>query len=279
MAGYFLQDRDDTSFDPPPGLYKFLKAGKPPVYIGFGSIVVNNPESLTELVLQAVKLAGVRALISKGWLGLGDDQQSTENVYSIGDVPHSWLFERVSAVVHHGGAGTTAASLRAGKPSVVVPFFGDVRFFSSNMTRYNPANSATQQHFWGNVVCNAGCGPRPIPYLQLTPQKLAGQIKAALEPAVIAKATEIGATIQTENGCDVAATGLHRFMSLDASRCHLIRDRIAVWKIKGSEIQISTLAAAALVESGCLRYSQLRMYVANVVRFPFYEPDTALGLD
>lgn len=131
VAGYFLQDNENTSFNPPTSLCEFLAAGKPPIYIGFGSIVVDNPEILTELVLGAVKLTGVRALISKGWLGLGEGQSSTKNVFYVGDVPHSWLFERVSAVVHHGGAGTTAASLRAGKPSVVVPFFGDVSLLSS----------------------------------------------------------------------------------------------------------------------------------------------------
>ncbi|KAK6373660.1 hypothetical protein LTS17_008153 [Exophiala oligosperma] len=245
VAGYFLQDNENTSFNPPTSLCEFLAAGKPPIYIGFGSIVVDNPEILTELVLGAVKLTGVRALISKGWLGLGEGQSSTKNVFYVGDVPHSWLFERVSAVVHHGGAGTTAASLRAGKPSVVVPFFGD-------------------QYFWGKVVYTAGCGPRPIPFLHLTAEKLASQIQEALEAVIIRKAAEIGATVQTENGCDNGAAVLHRFMNLDASRCHLIRDRIAVWKIKHSEVQISALAAAALVESGCLRYSQLRMYVGDV---------------
>lgn len=114
------------------------------------------------------------------------------------------------------------------------------------------------------MVYTAGCGPRPIPFLHLTAEKLASQIQEALEAVIIRKAAEIGATVQTENGCDNGAAVLHRFMNLDASRCHLIRDRIAVWKIKHSEVQISALAAAALVESGCLRYSQLRMYVGDV---------------
>ncbi|KIW11297.1 hypothetical protein PV08_10597 [Exophiala spinifera] len=242
VAGYFTLDDQDPSFDPPPGLCKFLESREPPIYIGFGSIVVDNPERLTELVLHAVKLAGVRALISKGWLGLGDDiQTSNENVYSISDVPHSWLFEHVSAVVHHGGAGTTAASLRAGKPSVVVPFFGD-------------------QHFWGQVVYTAGCGPKPIPFLQLTPEKLASQISAALEPVIKAKAAEVGATIKTENGCEAGARTLHNALDFDASRCQLTRDRIAVWETRGSyPVRMSALAAAALEERGHLRYSQLRL--------------------
>ena len=97
------------------------------MYIGFGSIVVDDPTGMTKLIFEAVKLAGVRALVSKGWGGLGADEIGIpEDVFMLGNVPHDWLFKHVSAVVHHGGAGTTAAGIAAGKPTVVVPFFGDV---------------------------------------------------------------------------------------------------------------------------------------------------------
>ena len=111
------------------------------MYIGFGSIVVDDPVGLTKLIFEAVKLAKVRAIVSKGWGGVGAGEVP-EDVYLIGNCPHDWLFQRVSCVVHHGGAGTTAAGIALGKPTVVVPFFGD-------------------QPFWGQVRC-----------CELTPGKL-----------------------------------------------------------------------------------------------------------
>jgi sterol 3beta-glucosyltransferase len=84
-----------------------------PIYVGFCSIVIGDPETLTKTVFDAIELVGVRALVSKGWGGLGT-QQLPSNVFLVGDVPHDWLFRRVSAVVHHGGARTTAAAMAAG---------------------------------------------------------------------------------------------------------------------------------------------------------------------
>jgi len=116
-----------SSFTPDPSLLKFLEDGPPPVYIGFGSIVVADPNAMTKVIFDAVEKAGVRALVSKGWGGFGGDAlQVPENIYMLGNVPHDWLFQHVSAVCHHGGAGTTAAGIAAGKPTIVVPFFGDV---------------------------------------------------------------------------------------------------------------------------------------------------------
>jgi UDP:flavonoid glycosyltransferase YjiC (YdhE family) len=143
-----------SSYSPPQDLKDFLSAGDPPVYIGyngkknfqtliftcvfigFGSIVVDDPNGLTNVILRAVEKAGVRAIVSKGWGGLSSDvvNEFSNSIYFIGNCPHDWLFKQCVAVVHHGGAGTTAAGLRAGKPTVIVPFFGDqsfCKFFSS----------------------------------------------------------------------------------------------------------------------------------------------------
>ena len=92
------------SFKPPESLTKFLEAGEPPVYIGFGSIVVDDPDKFTALIFEAVTKIGVRALVSKGWGGLGTGNVP-DSVYMLENTPHDWLFPRVSAVVHHGGAG------------------------------------------------------------------------------------------------------------------------------------------------------------------------------
>ena len=92
------------------------------MYIGFGSIVVDDPDALTQLIFSAIDKAGVRALVSQGWGGLGKDGAGMpSNVFMLGNVPHDWLFERVSCVVHHGGAGTMAAGIKAGRPTVIVP--------------------------------------------------------------------------------------------------------------------------------------------------------------
>lgn len=102
-----------------------MQRGPPPIYIGFGSIVVDDPDKLTETIVAAVKKTGVRAIISKGWSKLGQNQPADDDIFYLGDCPHEWLFQHVAAVVHHGGAGTTACGLANGRPTVIVPFFGE----------------------------------------------------------------------------------------------------------------------------------------------------------
>lgn len=121
MCGFFFSD--PPSYTPPSDLAEFLQSGAPPVYIGFGSIVVDDPQRLTNIVLEAVSRAGVRAIVSKGWSDLAGPPNP--NVFYIGDCPHGWLFQHVAAVVHHGGAGTTACGLLNGRPTAIVPFFGE----------------------------------------------------------------------------------------------------------------------------------------------------------
>lgn len=102
-----------------------MNSGPPPVYIGFGSIVIDDPAKLTKTLLEAVRSSGARAIISRGWSKLGENQYDVEKVLFIGDCPHEWLFQRVAAVIHHGGAGTTACGLLNARPTTVVPFFGE----------------------------------------------------------------------------------------------------------------------------------------------------------
>lgn len=101
----------------------FLRAGPPPVYIGFGSIVVDNIEGTLAILLDAIERTGVRAIVAKGWSNM--QGQDNPNIYYIGDCPHEWLFGQVAAVIHHGGAGTTACGLRNAKPTAIIPFFGE----------------------------------------------------------------------------------------------------------------------------------------------------------
>jgi UDP:flavonoid glycosyltransferase YjiC (YdhE family) len=121
VCGFFF--RDTPAYEPEPGLVNFLAAGPPPIYIGFGSIVLEDHAQMLTTILDAVRYVGVRAVISKGWSNLTG--VASGNVYYIDDCPHEWLFARVAAVVHHGGAGTTACGLRNGLPTLICPFFGE----------------------------------------------------------------------------------------------------------------------------------------------------------
>ena len=151
MIGYWFLDTP-IGWTPPEDLQTFLDAGDPPVYIGFGSMTGRQPERLAEIAVEALRRSGKRGILATGWGGLkpGD---LPDTIFSVDQVPHDWLFPNMAAIVHHGGAGTTAAALRSGTPSVIVPFFGD-------------------QPFWGKTIHNLGVGTRPIPQKRLTAENL-----------------------------------------------------------------------------------------------------------
>lgn len=234
-----------ASFKPPETLTKFLDAGEPPVYIGFGSIVVDDPDKFTSLIFAAVKKAGIRALVSKGWGGLGDEGNTPDNIYMLENTPHDWLFPRVSAVVHHGGAGTTAIGLKCGKPTLIVPFFGD-------------------QPFWGAMVARAGAGAHAaIPYKELTADKLAEGIQECLSPEAKEHAQEIARDIAAEgDGASNAVKSFHRSLPLrgeHSMRCSILEDHVAVWQLKRINVRISALAADILVAKKKIKWHDLRL--------------------
>ncbi|KAH6650255.1 hypothetical protein F5144DRAFT_543338 [Chaetomium tenue] len=241
VSGFYFLNLE-SNYTPDPELAAFLAAGPPPVYIGFGSIVVDDPDRLTQTIFQAILKSGVRAIVSKGWGGIGGDAAGVpEGVFMLGNCPHDWLFKHVSAVVHHGGAGTTAAGIMAGQPTVVVPFFGD-------------------QIFWGSMVAKAGAGPAPIPYKKLTAETLAAAIEHAVLPQTQARARELGAKIKQEKGADVGGKSFHQFLNTDNMRCSLAPSRVAVWRVRRSKVRLSTLATAVLVKQGLLKYTDLKLY-------------------
>jgi UDP:flavonoid glycosyltransferase YjiC (YdhE family) len=180
VTGYwFLEPL--AGWEPPVDFVNFLQAGPPPVYIGFGSMPSRKPEETANLVLQALAHTGQRGVLSSGWGGL-KKENLPETVFMIGSMPHSWLFPQMAVVVHHGGAGTTAAGLSAGIPSVVTPFFGD-------------------QPFWAQRVYELGVGPKPIPRQRLTVDRLAESIRWAVSDVVMRKsAASLGERIRAENG-------------------------------------------------------------------------------
>lgn len=191
VTGYWFLDRK-VGWTPPREVTAFLDAGPPPVYVGFGSMSGRDPERLARTVVEALQSTGLRGIIATGWGGLKVDDLP-ETILKIDQVPHEWLFPRVAAVVHHGGAGTTAAGLRAGKPSVIVPFFGD-------------------QPFWGSLVHKIGAGPKPIRRSRLTAEALASALREATgSKALIATAARIGERIRSEDGVANAVSLIERY--------------------------------------------------------------------
>jgi UDP:flavonoid glycosyltransferase YjiC (YdhE family) len=230
-----------TSYIPPQDLLDFLNAGPAPIYIGFGSIVVADPKALTELILKAVQKAGVRAIISRGWGGVSAEAVPP-NVHFIGNCPHDWLFEQVSVVVHHGGAGTTAAGIAAGKPTVIVPFFGD-------------------QPFWANMVWRAGAGPQPVPFKQMTADTLAQSIRTAQRPDVKNAVNQMRAKIAAEDGALQTVLNFHDKLDIDRMRCQVCPDQLAIWdvKLRRKTYQLSNRAVAVLVQEKVINASQCRL--------------------
>jgi sterol 3beta-glucosyltransferase len=178
VVGYWWPERP-IGWTPPAELVDFLAAGPPPVFIGFGSMAPGQGDRLTGPILAAVRTAGVRAVVQAGWAGLA--VSSTDDILGIGPVPHDWLFPRTAAVVHHAGAGTTAAGLRAGVPTVPVPVLAD-------------------QPFWARRLHRLGAATSPIPLSRLTADRLAAALReATANPHLSARAKALSARLTTEN--------------------------------------------------------------------------------
>ncbi len=189
QTGYwFLPAPDD--WKPPSALSAFLEAGDPPVYIGFGSMANRSAAEMTRLVLEALRQTGQRAVLARGWGGLAGEQLP-KTVFLLDSAPHAWLFEYMAAVVHHGGAGSTAAGLRAGKPSILIPHMQD-------------------QFFWGRQVAALGVGPRPIPRSVLTAERLAQAVQDARQPSMRQRADRLGQQLRAEDGLACARDVLQR---------------------------------------------------------------------
>ncbi|KAF3528546.1 hypothetical protein DY000_02043727 [Brassica cretica] len=170
-----------SNYEPPAELVEWLEAGDKPIYIGFGSLPVQEPEKMTEIIVEALERTKQRGIINKGWGGLGNLKQPKDFVYLLDNVPHDWLFPRCKAVVHHGGAGTTAAGLKAACPTTIVPFFGD-------------------QPFWGERVRARGVGPAPIPVEEFSLHKLEHAINFMLDDKVKSSAETLANAMKDEDG-------------------------------------------------------------------------------
>jgi sterol 3beta-glucosyltransferase len=170
---------------PPEDLVRFLEAGDPPVYVGFGSMGFGRgAERRTARIVDALTRQGARIVLATGWGGLA--AATAEHLHTVRSVPHDWLFPRVGAVIHHGGSGTTHAGLRAGRPTLICPFLGD-------------------QPFWGHRVHAAGVGPAPLPVRKITDERLAPAIDRLInDHDQRQRAERLGHLIRAEHGVDRA---------------------------------------------------------------------------
>ncbi len=195
VTGYwFLPNVQD--WQPPQDLVDFLAAGPPPVYVGFSSVIHLERDDMTALIIQALSQAGQRGIITSGWSALGQEMALPDTVYAAQAIPHDWLFSRVSVAVHHGGAGTTGAALRAGIPSVIIPFVVD-------------------EPFWAWQVNQLGAGTLGIPPKQLTAERLAAALDIAVNNVVMReRAAQLGAQIHAEHGVGRAVDIFHNYVGI-----------------------------------------------------------------
>ncbi|HEX3471226.1 MAG TPA: glycosyltransferase [Silvibacterium sp.] len=188
VTGYWFLDQPEWL--PSNALSEFLAVGPKPIYIGFGSMVSSRAKAFTETVLDAVKKSGQRAVLATGWGGLdGADGPQDGNIFFLRHAPHDQLLPLMSAAVHHGGAGTTAAAVRAGIPSVIVPFFGD-------------------QPFWASCLNRLGVAPPALGRKSLTAEVLAESLAAARQPVMTERAETLGRMVRAEDGIGEAVRWL-----------------------------------------------------------------------
>ncbi|MCC3765926.1 glycosyltransferase [Glycomyces sp. TRM65418] len=183
VAGYWWP-HECPAWEPPARLRDFLSSGPPPVFVGFGSMMPGDPERLAGLTERALRMAGLRGVVQSGWAGLTADG---DDVITVGSVPHHWLMPQTAAVVHHAGAGTTAAGLRAGVPAVPVPVF-------------------TDQPWWAAHLVRMGAAPAALPYRDLTAERLAVALRRATGDSAFARrSAALARRLAQEDGAGTVA--------------------------------------------------------------------------
>ena len=193
VTGFWYLDAP-PGWQPPPDLVDFLDAGPPPLAVSFGSTLFQNGEQVRETIVQAITETGHRAIFISGWGGLGLEHLP-DNAFACRSVPYDWLLPKVKAIIHHGGAGTTAAALRAGIPSVTIPVFAD-------------------HPFWARRLAELKLGSKPIPRSRLTRDRLVGAIKAATEDGGLSdNAAQFRPLIQAETGVQNAVNIIQHYLA------------------------------------------------------------------
>jgi len=192
ITGYFFGDLDD-GYHPPVELEKFLGDGEPPVCVTFGSMLNREAEKIDRIIRESLRQANKRGIILSGWSEL--KQTSLGKVLYLDTIPHQWLLPRCQMVIHHGGAGTTSAGLRAGIPNIVIPFTGD-------------------QPFWGRRIHAIGVGPKPISVNKLSVENLTRAIAEAGDLTLRQRAQLIGRELSGEDGVGKAVDFIEKYSNV-----------------------------------------------------------------
>jgi sterol 3beta-glucosyltransferase len=183
MDGYWFLPAP-AAWTPPQALIDFLAQGDAPIYIGFGSTLTDHAEETGRIVIEALRQINRRGVLAKGWGALPEAGLDPQHFIVIDEVPHDWLFPQMAAVVHHGGAGTTAAAFHAGVPQLVIPHMQD-------------------QPYWGNKTFQLGVGAKPLPRTHLSVASLANTLQSIFDnPSISIRAKEFGARIRSEKGLE-----------------------------------------------------------------------------
>lgn len=192
VTGYWF-GQEDLAWQPPQDLQTFLAQGEAPVYVGFGSMPNSDPESTTRSIITALERTGQRGIIQRGWAQLGV-KRLPDHIFLLDSAPHEWLFPRAKALIHHGGAGTTAMGIRAGVPATIVSHLGD-------------------QPYWGRRLYELGIGGKPIKSIHLNAEKLEKAIQTMLQENVQQRARDFGEQFRQEKGIENAVTFIQRTLS------------------------------------------------------------------
>lgn len=191
-TGFWLLPEAD-GYQPPADLEAFLTESPKPLYLGFGSMAEQDTDTLHQDIEHFLARTQQRAVVMSGWSKRKGEGHS-DRIYHLEQVPHDWLFPKVSMVVHHGGAGTTATAAHAGVPQIIVPFFGD-------------------QPFWAQRIFGLQLGPQPIPRQQLNDIRLEKAVKQVLKhPRYAHNAQTLGQRMAQEHGVAQAVKEIQDFL-------------------------------------------------------------------
>lgn len=191
-TGSWIVDTE-PNFLPPADLRDFINNGEKPIYIGFGSMKDFDTFNKTlAIITESLKITQQRAVVGLGWTKNSYQETLPDSVFLVESIPHTWLFPKMKMVVHHGGAGTTATGLRAGKPTIIIPHNAD-------------------QPAWGQRVFEMGVGSKPIKKADLTVSNLVSAIRFAQQPNIIENADKLGRELRKENGVQKAVDIIEDF--------------------------------------------------------------------
>lgn len=221
-----------------------------PIFIGFGSMVIKDTTTLSKIIMDAAKAAQVRVVVQSNWSKLNTSDEPL--CQDIGGCPHTWLLPKCCAVIHHGGAGTTAAGLRYGLPTFVCPFFAD-------------------QFMWASMVYRARVGPEPCPVNQLTAEILADKFRELTDEETKKNAVEMSVKMNAENGVEAGLQHFIDYLPRDNFCCDvglIMGDvRLAKYRLKHKEVKVGSEVAARLVPKA-QRARSFKAFVRSLPSLP-----------